>query len=107
MRIGKRKKENKKSLQEFFIWALTDDKVVLKILFTIAFWGGILILFFTTLLFIYFNFWVGVILDVLLLIFAFKKLFDFKKNGGIKMLEGMTMGNLVYGEKKMKEVFKK
>lgn len=106
MKIGK-KLRNKKSLQEFFVWSLTDDKVVLKILFTCAFWGAVIICLGSALVFTYFKIWILAILFWVLLILAFKKLYDFRKLGGLKNLEGMTMGNLVYGEEKINEVFKK
>lgn len=97
-----KKKKNREKYDNFSEFILNDDKIVMKLLFTIAKWSGAILFTWLSIIFFCTPYWpVGIIFSIFALL-GWKKLYEFYKLGGSKNIKGMTAANMVWNKKQIK-----
>jgi len=98
----KDKNPNRKKYSSFSEFILNDDKIVMKLLLTIAKWVGPILFSWLAILFLFSSYWpVGIIFGIFGLV-GWYKLYQFYKIGGSKNLEGMTAAEMVWNKEQIK-----
>jgi len=101
-------KQSKHGFLDFCLFVLNDKVYPVKVLLVCAAFGGFLSLLASLGLFWFFGFHWGfqLLMLVLLVLFVFK-VYSFWSLGGLRAVEGLTVGGLVFGKDRMREVNKK